>query len=408
MIEQRRERQIDLSTRGREWCGPAAEAHRRAALEDLLGGPFAEEPAAAVPLEDDRGAAALERERQRRHHGRRGPARPPATFGLEAAPDREVEGVPERDVAVLEVELAAQEPLQVEVVPDRAGGADRLAVADLALGQRAGLVGEQDVGIAEVFDRDEPLDQHRLLRHPPRPGRQAHGHDRRQKLRRQPDRDREREQQRVEDRAAESGVDAEDRDRQHRGDLREQTRKRGQTTLEGSRRLMLLQTPGHTAETGFHAGRDDDPDPPAAPHDRAHEGAVRVHCARRFAQSCDLFLDRIRLAAERRLVDRQLGHAEQAHVGRDHIADLKQADVAGHELGRRELRPRSITQGGRASAGALAQRRERLLAAVLVEEAEPDAERHDPEDDSAGRPLADSDRDRRRDEQQPEQRTPQL
>ena len=70
-----------------------------------------------------------------------------------------------------------------------------------------------------------------------------------------------------------------------------------------------------------------------------------------------LLLDRVRLAAQRRLVDRELGTLEQPQVGRDDVADLEQADVAAHELRGRKLERRAVAQRGRPAARALAQAR---------------------------------------------------
>ena len=67
---------------------------------------------------------------------------------------------------------------------------------------------------------------------PPRPGGQAGRHDRRQQLRGDADRDGEREQHRVDDRAAQRDVDHEDRDAEHPADLGQQPREAGQAELE--------------------------------------------------------------------------------------------------------------------------------------------------------------------------------
>ena len=91
--------------------------------------------------------------------------------------------------------VAAREP---ERVARRSSGlpcaVERLGEGDVPFGQRAGLVGEQHLDVAEVLDADEALDDHLSPRQPAGAGRQADGDDRRQQLRRQPDRDREREQ----------------------------------------------------------------------------------------------------------------------------------------------------------------------------------------------------------------------
>ena len=76
----------------------------------------------------------------------------------------------------------------------------RPACSRCALGQRAGLVGEQHVDVAEVLDAHQSFDQHLALPHPRRSGGEAGRHHRGQQLRGDADRDGQREQQRVEDR----------------------------------------------------------------------------------------------------------------------------------------------------------------------------------------------------------------
>ena len=68
---------------------------------------------------------------------------------------------------------------------------------DLVLGQRAGLVGAQDIHRPEVLDRVETLYDHLLARHRDGALRQIDGHDHRQHLGCQPDRHGEREHQRL-------------------------------------------------------------------------------------------------------------------------------------------------------------------------------------------------------------------
>ena len=108
----------------------------------------------------------------------------------------------------------------------------RLVELDVPLGEGAGLVGEQERDVAEVLDADEPLDEHLELREPARPGRQAHGHDRREELGRETDRDREREEQRVEEPVMEHDVEHEDRRGQNRCDSDQQERELPQSGLE--------------------------------------------------------------------------------------------------------------------------------------------------------------------------------
>ena len=61
---------------------------------------------------------------------------------------------------------------------------------DGALGQRAGLVGAQNIHAAEVLDRVQAADDDAAPAHGPGAGGQGHADDRRQQLRRQADRER--------------------------------------------------------------------------------------------------------------------------------------------------------------------------------------------------------------------------
>jgi hypothetical protein len=99
---------------------------------------------------------------------------------------------------------------------------------------------------------------------------------------------------------------------------------------------------------------------------------------------------------------------EQAQIGRNDVPDLQQADISDHQPRSRDLRRDAVAHDRGASTGAFAQRRERLFAAGLVEDAEPDAREHDREDDRAVDVLADPDRDEGRDDEQPEERATQL
>ena len=148
---------------------------------------------------------------------------------------------------------------------------ERLGEGDVALGQGAGLVREQDLDVAEVFDADQALDDHPAPCQPPRAGGQADSDDRGKQLRRQADGDREREQRRLENRAAEGDVDHEDRARQHHGHDREQLRERLQPLLERGLALPFTQAQRDRAESGMPARANHEPAPVPTPHERAHE-----------------------------------------------------------------------------------------------------------------------------------------
>ena len=81
-----------------------------------------------------------------------------------------------------------------------------VAQNDGAFGQRARLVGAQDVHAAEVLDGIQTTNDDATLIHGPGAGGEGHADDRRQQLRRETDRERSREQQRLDHRAVEQQV----------------------------------------------------------------------------------------------------------------------------------------------------------------------------------------------------------
>ena len=152
---------------------------------------------------------------------------------------------------------------------------ERLLESDPAFGEGARLVGEEHLDVAEVLDTHQALHDHPSPRQAPGTRGQADGHDRGQQLRRQADGDREREQRRLENRAAERDVDHEDRARQHGGDRRQQTREGLQPLLERSLSLTLAQTQRDRTERGLRTRTNDEPAPVTAANQRSHERAGR-------------------------------------------------------------------------------------------------------------------------------------
>ena len=184
---------------------------------------------------------------------------------------RALPGGPEGAVEFVAGLVAAGQAERVHVVVGVALAVERLAEGDAAFRQGAGLVREQDLDVAEIFDADQALDDHPAPCQPPRAGGQADGDDRRKQLRRQADGDREGKQGRLQQRAAKGGVDHEDRARQHHGHDREQLRERLQPLLERGLALTLTQSQRDRAERGQPAGANHDAPPVPGAHERAHE-----------------------------------------------------------------------------------------------------------------------------------------
>lgn len=114
------------------------------------------------------------------------------------------------------------------------------------------------------------------------------------------------------------------------------------------------------------------------------------------------------LAGEHRLVALELVGREHAEVGRDDVADADPDDGARDELGRVDGDARPVTQRQRRVAEPGMQRLDRTLGAVLVEEAEADAEAADQEDDQGVRSLPHEGRGERGGEEKEQERVAQL
>ena len=173
--------------------------------------------------------------------------------------------------------------------------------------------------------------------------------------------------------------------------------------------LLLAQAHGDRAELGARARANDDAAPAAAAHERAHEGA-RAQIQRRVPGRLGLgrLLRGPRLAGQHRLVALELVHLDQPQIGRHDVADPQMHDISRDELRDVELGRRTVAIDGGQMLDLGMQLLDRLLRAVLVEEAQADAHRHDRADDQRLRPVADHRRDDGRDEQQQQQVAAQL
>ena len=109
------------------------------------------------------------------------------------------------------------------------------------------------------------------------------------------------------------------------------------------------------------------------------------------------FLDRHRLAGERRLVDEEVLRGEQAQVRRDHVAGREGDDVAGNDLFHRYLGEAFDLRDVRRTAAALharsgldqgAQLGGRFVGAMLLDEGRHDRENHHGGDDHGGAGVA--------------------
>jgi hypothetical protein len=207
------------------------------------------------------------------------------------------------------------------------------------LGQRAGLVGADDVGGPERLDRRELLDQRTPLGHPPDPDGKRERDGRQQTLgnvgHQQPDREHAGVRQAQ---AGDEVADREERDAERDGHGGDQLGRRVDLALQ-RRRLVDdgLRQRGDPPQLGVHAGAVDDGLGVAAGAERA--GEDEVLCLQRRRRGCGALgatRDRLRLAGQRRHVDLHSSR-DQARVGRQPVALGEQQQVARDQHGRVDL-----------------------------------------------------------------------
>ncbi len=161
-------------------------------------------------------------------------------------------------------------------------------------------------------------------------------------------------------------------------------------SLECRLRLPLAEPQRDRPEGGAATGLHDHAEAAAATHDRAHEhtgGEVERRLGRRVR--LESFLCRERLACQHRFVALQALRLQQPQVGGDDVADLDPDDIARHQLGHVDPFGLPVAQGKGRVPQLRMERLDRALGAVLIEEAEPDAQAADQKDDERIEPLAD-------------------
>ena len=202
------------------------------------------------------------------------------------------------------------------------------------LGQRAGLVGKDDRGRAQRFDRRQPLDQRVLPRHAPHAARERERRDDRQALGDGGDRERDGRFDDEENAVAGAQADADDDDGQDEGRPHQ---------LPGQPRQFLFQrrTAGFglfdelrdAAKLGVEAGRRDHADAAAARHRRAleqHRAALSQ--ARVDGDGVDLLVNGGGFAGQRRFIGGEIGALDEPQIGGNGIAGIQQHNVAGHQF----------------------------------------------------------------------------
>ena len=287
-----------------------------------------------------------------------------------------------RRVVVRHPKLAIRGVAAARDLGDRAIGPDR-AQRHLVAGQGTGLIGADHRGTAEGLDRRQPTHQGMALDHALHADGQRDGHNSGQGLRHHRDRQRDTEDEHVQQRLAAQHAKPGDQhdddaggDGQHPTDL-------VQVLLQW--RALLLdpgQHAGDAAELGAEPGLDDDT--AAAPVGDVGAGIDQIDAIADaepgLGERLGALVDRHRFTGQRRLIGTQVGHLRQPNVGGHAIASGQQHQVARHQFARRHGLLMAVANHLRVRRRHAPQRLHRALGAILLHKAEPDREQHDDAD----------------------------
>ena len=295
--------------------------------------------------------------------------------------------------------LLALVPVQVQ------GRAD----AHHSLGQRAGLVAAEDVHAAEVLDRREAPDDHLAERHALRAVRQVDADDGGKQLRREADRDGQREDEGLENRAVEGDVDREDGDHQDQRDLHQEVPEPTNAALEFGFRGAEPQPFGHFAELRPRRRADDNGHGAAAHDVRAHEERVRPLAERRVGRDgLRRLCDGVGFACQRRLVEKEVLRFEHQAVARDALARRQEHDVARDDSRDGDFLVRAVPQCRGLRLHDRQQRVDRVCRAALLPEPKQAARQNDGQDDQRVGGVVQEERQAGRERQDEDQRALEL
>jgi hypothetical protein len=298
---------------------------------------------------------------------------------------------------------------QVHVGRARACDVDRAFERDDAFGERAGLVGAQDVHAAQVLDRGEAPHEHAVAGHALRAAREVDADDRGQQLGRQTDGQRDREQERLDHRSMEGDVQREHGERHHQHHAREQVAEARHRAIELGLGCAQLQALGDRAVLGLATGAHDQHARDAAAHRGAHEDAVGALAERRRRiRDAGAFVDGVGFAGQHRFADEEIVGLDQDAVAGHQAARGEHGDVSRHDFGESDRARSSIAHQRRLEFEPRAQAFERSSGAVLAPEAEQARHRDDREHHSGVGPLLQRARERGRGYEDQHQRTAEL
>jgi hypothetical protein len=387
-----------LAQRGVEGDSSIRGLHRDALRNDDLGRALAVEQPAARALVHRGHAAPVRVERQLVGLGRR---RSAAHRALRHLDERRLHGVAEQALATVVGHalqaVAVQGDIEKVALPPRRPGVERaermqaigepgVRRAHAVLGERSGLVGDDDGRRAERLGGGQVPDQRAAPRHALGGHRERERHSGEQALGHVGDDDADREQQVRPEAEAEELTDGEKNDAERGGEKRHEARDARNLLLQRRRRLEhRLGELRDAAELGAHPGRVHH----GARFARDDRGAGKQEVAR--AQGVALGVGtgaaRLgqRLAGDGGDIDAQPERLDHAAVGGDVLALLHEDHVARHQC-----------LGGEAQRGAVAQhrdlvrqqrpqRRDRAFGARLLPESERAVHRNHADDRRAER-----------------------
>ncbi len=386
-----------LARRGVECVGPrrCARLVARRKPEDFLGGALDDQQPRLAVVGQHGHAPPLEVER------RLVDLREGVRFDALVREDRPVERAPD---ARLEPAVHPGEQQHARAVA--AVDVDVRRERDVRLGERARLVGAEDVHRAEVLDRCEPLDDHALARHPHRAARERDRDDHRQQLRRQSDRQRDGEEERFEPRLVGERVHHQHEQHHQHGEAHDQHAEATRAGVERGGRRLADERRGELADRRVVARAIHEKPPGSAHHRRPHEERVRCRgeLGLRRHRRLRALLHGEGLPGQQRLVDVQVARLEQDPVARGQVPGGEKHDVAGNDLRHRNALRRAVAHDARAHLHRAAQPPRRLARAIFLHEVERHADDHERDDDAEAREFAGRRRDDARGEQDHHQR----
>ena len=158
----------------------------------------------------------------------------------------------------------------------------------------------------------------------------------------------------------------------------------------GASALLGRQAAGDAADLRAGAGGDDDPLAPSADHAHArvrHRPAIR-HPARHGIRF-DAHRLRDGLARQDAAIQDEAIRPDQAQVGRNDVPDMEENDVAGDEVGRREIHGAAVTPDLGPRRGGVPERLEGALPSVLGGDVRADERNESGQDEQAVADLPD-------------------